>query len=278
MPDFNPEQFKHLDYYTLQKHVRQWAYESTKFRNPIQKVTLFDAPPPSNRAAWSKKYMLEICLFERELLPHDAPLEERLKNKDYRAYFSFRADWGGLGEDSFADVYKTSPKPDFWEKEWMPDWSPDSYAEWKSLNKNDCWLLYDREAGIAVLEAQGAAETPKPEQIRFKPGQLSDAARKRAKELKPTVEKLYELTIKEHRPLMSSSAEDCLRTAQDILEDDPVIYSPISKDDLTTDLFTENPSSARRDFVGILLQRLLRKEGFTVSNYQSLYREISGNN
>jgi len=109
-------------------------------------------------------------------------------------------------------------------------------------------------------------------------GLLSVDAINRGKELKPIVVKLYELTMAEHKPLMNHKPEACLKTASAILDDDPTAYKPISKADLTAELFTQNPSSARRDFVGQLLQRLLKRQGLKVSNYQTLYRQISESN
>jgi hypothetical protein len=137
-----------------------------------------------------------------------------------------------------------------------------------------------RKESIAVAPEQVAEakdQKSKNERIGFKPGRPSEAAIERAKELLPIVERLYELTMQRHKPLMNHKPEACLRTALDILEDDPSTYSPISKSDLTPDLFTQNTSSARRDFVGQLLQRLLRKEAIEVSNYQALYEKIRNN-
>ncbi|MGA2935726.1 MAG: hypothetical protein ABSF52_01320 [Syntrophobacteraceae bacterium] len=130
--------------------------------------------------------------------------------------------------------------------------------------------LYDLSEVAKLFEnAESAKEPPG-----FKTKPLADDAIKRAVELKPITDRLYDLTMQKHKPLMNHKPEACLKTALDILDDDPETYSRISRSDLTIDLFTENPSSARRDFVGQLLQRLLRKEGIEVPNYQTLYEKI----
>ncbi|MGO8945888.1 MAG: hypothetical protein ACLQJ7_19735 [Syntrophobacteraceae bacterium] len=112
-------------------------------------------------------------------------------------------------------------------------------------------------------------------EIGFQPGRLTVEAIKRATELKPIVEKLYKLTMQKHKPIKSFEAEDCLETALVIFDDKPKDYAQITRDDLTADLFSMDPSHARRDFVGQLLQRLLQRENFTVPDYQELYKEIS---
>lgn len=131
------------------------------------------------------------------------------------------------------------------------------------------------EIAIKVAKAGTRLQASKP--IGFKTGWLTDDTIKRAKELKPIVEKLYELTMKEHRPLKVYTAENCLETALAIFDDKPEDYAPIDKADLSPDLFSMHPSHNRRDFVGRLLQILLKKEGITVTDYQALYDEICKN-
>ncbi len=186
----NPLHFRDLEYYTLLGHVLQWVDETSKFGTPARKVTLYHAPgsPSGDSLAWGKKYILEICLLPlRESLPQDnpyvrlpslypydappcdAPLEDRLKRKDYRAHFFFRSNSRDSWENAIADVYKTRPEAGFWQKEWMVEFineSHDRFAKQKSVNRNNCWILWEEDW---ILDSGGSEPQPMPEAQEQKP-------------------------------------------------------------------------------------------------------------
>ncbi len=147
----------------------------------------------------------------------------------------------------------------------------------------DLRLKYPRKALENSAERTKAASEPvaeaseqdrEKEPIGFKPQRLTTDAIECGRKLKPIVESLYKLTMKEHPSLKSQKAEDCLQTALAVFDDAPKKYEPITRDDLTLDLFNMDPSHSRRDFVSRLLQKLLQREGFTVPNLQDFYDEL----
>ena len=213
-----------------------------------------------------------LDLIPKGLYPFDSLTKQPIPCPDYCHNYHQR--WRHAGEEelteeeheeikrTFAKITDDDPNATSWKYFVLPSIEEDVRNVILLLEK----AIFTR---ADVDKVYPARQQPRPEPT---VARLGEAQVRRARELRPIVERLYDLTMKEHRPLKAFDAIDCLETALSILDDNPEDYSPINKDDLTLELFTMHPSHSRRDFVGRLLQRLVKHEHGIAPAYQKLYK------
>jgi hypothetical protein len=229
--------------------------------------------------------MLEICLPKREPLAHDAPLTERLKHKDYEAHFYFRTGFRESWEKSFADVYQTQPEADFWEKEWKIEFTNevhDKFGGWKSLNKNDCWILYEEsdnvesdkirecDEQIADLGAKDTAHSPEHKEPAEQAPAIADRRATRVRifnEACLEVKDFYGLVKGSKRDMSDGKWEEA---AMYVLEEHND-WRHITCADIEGKISLVNKTP--RDVIGRILKSILDRKGFPPGNFEKLYSE-----